>query len=139
MSGFSLLIWVKPDCSLINELHEHERAHDIRKTLLQDACTLIGCRWSMDMTIITLNDELYAYGLNTRFTVATQTIKNALGDLLEHVELLRGTAHSTAEELASYKRCKERWNVPDQVSDTTSGWDGSAQESTSQMNKRRRF
>lgn len=135
-TGFSVLIWVKPDSSMISALTE-DSAERMKRCLLSDACTLLSVRWSMDVAVISNGNQIYAYGVNTRFNVAERTIRNALGDLCEHVDLLRGTSHNTSDELVNFKECKEKWNVPEMVSDTSSGWGEQAQETTFRLNKRR--
>lgn len=93
----------------------------------------------MDMTLPQINGTWYAFGTNSRITVSQSTIRNAIGDLANHVDFLRGTSHSTAEDLANYKICKEKWRVPEQVTDSYSGWEANAQVGTSHTTKRPRF
>lgn len=111
----------------------------IIKQLLSDFNTLLGMRWNMDMTLSQINGIWYAYGNNTRITVSNATIRNAIGDLYDHVDFLRGNSHSSAEELANFKTCKEKWRVPEQVTDSSFGWEPNQQAVTSHGSKRPRF
>lgn len=139
MSGFTILAYVKPTSSLIDELHENERSKEVIRTLLEDCISLISIRWNMDMQIIVVRETMYAFGVNPRFTVSNQTIRNALGDLAEHVDFLRGTLQNTADELVKYKECRERWNVPEMVSESSYGSGDAAPGETPTSSKRRRF
>lgn len=144
-AGFSLLMWVDEDSSFVTEIHTGNQEHTLEKRLqvkqqlLSDACCLIQVRWNMDMTIHMVHGECYGYGNNSRFTVGQNTIRNALGDLGNHVKFLRSAPGLTLEELTNYKTCKEKWNVPDQVTESSSGWDQNQSEQTSTSIKRRRF
>lgn len=109
------------------------------RQLLLDFGILIGCRWSLDCSISSINGTSYSYAVCTRFTVSERTLRNALGDLTEHIEILRGTCHNTADDLVNYKLCKEKWRVPDAVTDTSYGWEQQGQEQTSRATKRNRF
>nr|WOX03041.1 hypothetical protein [Psittaciform chaphamaparvovirus 4] len=134
--GFTVLAWVKPTSALLKGNRDLDR--DIEKQLLQDFVALLGIRWNMDIQVVPLDDELYAFGVNNRFTVSTQTMRNALGDLNEHVDFLRGNVSNIAEELVNFKRCKDKWNVPEIVSESTSGWEGPAADLSSRHSKHRR-
>lgn len=138
MNGFSVLAWVKPDSPLVCNVSEEARQR-IEQQLLLDFNCLLGCRWNMDMHLTTIDDVRYAFGLNTRITASERTISNAIGTLTNHVAFLRGTANNTAEELARYKSCKEKWNVPEEVSSSSYGWEPTAHQETSASVKRRRF
>lgn len=132
-------MYVKPTSSLLDPLHESERSAEVINTLLSDAMVLIGIRWSMDMQKLTNNGNQYAFGLNQRFTVSNATIRNALGELTEHVDFLRGTVQNTADDLIRFKECRDRWNVPEIVSEGSSGWGEQAQVETPTSSKRRRI
>lgn len=116
-----------------------ESKERIIKQLLKDACILLGCRWNMDLQIMQLEGQWYAYGVNTRITVGDKTIKTALGDLTQHVEFIRSTSTTSANDLADYQRCRERWNVPESVTDSSSGWAQQERPGTSQGTKRPHF
>lgn len=88
---------------------------------------------------MTIRGCQYAFGINNRITVADRTIRTAIGDLAQHVEFLRGTAQASAEDLANYKECKKKWKVPDQVTDSGSGWEPQEQAGTSSGTKRKRY
>lgn len=63
-----------------------------------------------------------------------------MGDLAKHVAILRGSGTSTGEELANYKAAKEKWHVPDSVTESTSsGWAEPAPAGTSWTAKRPRY
>lgn len=116
-----------------------EAADRISTQLLLDFCTLLSFRWTMEVTLINIRGCQYAFGVNQRITVADRTIRAAIGDLSNHVEFLRGTAQATPEDLANYKECKKKWKVPDQVTESASGWDATEQAGTSSGAKRKRF
>lgn len=138
LNGFSVLAWVKPDSPLVLNVSEDAR-HRIEQQLLLDFNCLLGCRWNMDMHLTTVDDIRYSFGINPRITASERTISNAIGTLTNHVAFLRGTANHTAEDLARFKICKEKWSVPDEVSTTTYGWEAVGPQETSPSNKRRRF
>lgn len=121
-NGFSLLLWVDYASPLWTSTQTAERA-DLEKQLLQDAVCLLGTRWNMDFQFHETNGILYAFGVCPRFTVGVQTIARALGDLSMHVKFNRGTGTDVAASLIRYKECKEKYNVPDVVSEGSSGQD----------------
>lgn len=123
----------------MQNLEQAEAAERMTKALLDDASTLLGCRWQMDFQQITIDSQIYIFGTQTRFTVSNATIRVALGELADHVEFLRGTSHNTAEELARFQKCKKKWKVPDLTTESSSGWGGSEQGETSTFTKRRRY
>ncbi|UNS41164.1 hypothetical protein [Psittaciform chaphamaparvovirus 3] len=138
-NGFSVLAWVREDSPLIlTEFDEDARAR-LRRQLLLDFCTLLGIRWNLDMNMLTINGAHYAYGCCGRFTVSDRTIRNAIGDLTEHVDFTRGSPQHTADQLADFKACKEKWRVPEQVTESASGWDPQEPATTSTGSKRKRF
>lgn len=138
-TGFAVLAWVKDECELLNQCTTEDARIRVIKQLLTDFNILIGMRWNMEMTLPCINGNWYAYGNNTRITVSNSTIRNAIGDLTQHLDFLRGTSHSTAEDLANFKICKEKWRVPEQVTDTSSGWELNARAETFHTAKRQRF
>lgn len=133
-----MLAWVKRTSPLLENLSPETRA-TVEETLLLDFICLLSHRWNIELTLLTCNGERYAYGSTTRFTAAERTIKAAIGDLGNHVDILRGSASASGEDLARYKQCKEKWKVPDQITESSSGWGESAQEGTSTLRKRPRF
>lgn len=143
-NGFSVLLWCKAESSLLERI-DPTRQHAVlsretmERELLQDAACLLGCRWSMNVTLDAYDNILYAYGTNNRITVSNATIHKALGDLNEHVDFIRSTPNTDFETLARYQRCRRKWNVPDQVSDTSSGWGDTESATTSVPTKRRRY
>lgn len=137
--GFSVLAWVKGESRLIQNLQEAQNQEDMEKQLLTDFKTLLGVRWGMDFTIITLEGKLYCYGSNAKFTVSNNTILTAMGSLREHVDFIRGSAYNNAEDLHAYKACKTRWQVPETTSDSAYGWADQGQAETSVGPKRRRY
>lgn len=139
-NGFSVLAWVKRDSTLIANCSE-ESAERISRQLLRDFICLLSVRWNMDLTLCEHEGTKYAYGVNTRITASERTIKNAIGDLSNHVDFLKGTASTSSEDLANYRQCREKWKVPDEVTSTYSyyGSEDSAVPGTSQLIKRKRF
>lgn len=138
-TGFTVLAWVKPESPLIWECH-HEADIDTKTDeLLGDFNCLIGVRWNMDMHLVTIDGTRYAFGINTRITASEKTIANAIGDLTNHVDFLRGTANNSAEDLARYKKCKDKWKVPTEVSSSSYGWETQAPPETSRSSKLKRF
>nr|QTE03742.1 MAG: hypothetical protein [Phoenicopteridae parvo-like hybrid virus] len=140
-NGFSVLAWVSDSNRLTNRESDlsEENKNRITKELLLDFCCLVGMRWNMEITILTIDGTMYAFGRNTRFGMSDRTLKNALGNLSNYVTFIRGSPESTAEDLARFKVCKEKWQVPEQTSDSASGWDPSEPASTSTLIKRKRF
>lgn len=136
-NGFSVLAWVRPDSSLIADVSD-DTAKRIKEQLLNDFNILLSVRWNMEMQKLNIDGHDYAYGTNTRITVSNRTISNAIGELHNHVEFLRGQAKSTAYDLANYRQCQLKWKVPDVVSDTTYGSEGSELPATSMFLKRKR-
>lgn len=137
-TGFSVLAWVKPDSPLLRDV-TNEAAEKITTQLLQDFRCLLSCRWNMDLTIAEYEGSRYAFGINTRITASERTIKNAIGDLHQHVDFIRSTASINFEDLARYKSCRVKWNVPDQVTEGSYGWGAAEPPETSQGAKRKRF
>ncbi|UOH27037.1 nonstructural protein 3 [Galliform chaphamaparvovirus 7] len=143
--GFSVLAWVKDDSSMLQQIvcPNQEQAiqarQNVEQQLLRDFQTLLSVRWQMDVTLLTIHDHVYAYGINKRFNVSAKTIERAIGELIEHVEFLRSTPEFNAEDLVRYKECRAKWSVPEQVSDTSFGPEASVQAETSQSSKRKRY
>lgn len=138
-TGFTVLAWVKDDTPLLEGDLSETTKDRIRTELLRDFCTLIGMRWGMEVDIVTHHGTQYAYGANGRFTVSTTTLRNAMGTLEAHVDILRGSTYATSEQLANYRVCKKKWTVPEIVTESSSGWGDNAQGETSQQSKRRRY
>lgn len=91
------------------------------KELLSDVCILWGTRWSIDFSWHTSEGVMYVYGMCGRFPISTITLERALGDLSTHIQFHRGGAHDSWEALVRYRSCLKRWNVPDTVTESTSG------------------
>lgn len=119
-NGFSILVWVDQDEPYWNSLEEPERT-SYEKELLSDAIVLLGTRWGMDFTYHDDKGVLYAFGVCARFTVGIPTITRALGSLAEKVKFHKGGGTDTALALIRYKVCKQKYGVPDQVSEGSSG------------------
>lgn len=136
--GFSVIAWVRSDSALIRNLDE-PAAERVSRQLLIDFNTLLGCRWNMELSIHTIGNRLYAYGANNRFSVSDRTIRNAIGTLTEHIDILRGSHTTSVEDLVHYKACKEKWQVPETVTESSSGWVEPEPAGTSHITKRRRF
>lgn len=137
-TGFAVLAWVKEDSSFLHDLEGVARER-MQRELLTDFSTLLSFKWTMDITVINVNNSLYAYGINPRITASERTIKLAIGDLANHVDILRGTTSASAEDLVRYKDCKKKWRVTDIASDTGSGWERQEPAGTSTAIKRLRF
>lgn len=137
-TGFSVLAWVKPESSLMTGVSE-QSAVNIEQQLLRDFVCLLSVRWNMEMQIVTVDGNRYAYGTNARITASERTIANAIGELNEHVGFIRSVASVAAEDLARYRQCRLKWKVPDLVSDSTYGAAQSDVPETSQPYKRKRF
>lgn len=137
-TGFSVLAWVKDNSSLLTGVSE-EAAERIKKQLLRDFCCLLNCRWNMDVTIKEYMGRDYAFGTNPRITASERTIGNAIGTLTNHVAFIRSTSTTDFENLAEYRICKEKWQVPDQVSDGSYGWGATDAAETSNPAKRKRY
>lgn len=137
-TGFSVLAWVKPESSLIAGVSE-SAAEQIIQQLLRDFICLLSVRWNMELQIVTIDGMKYAYGTNTRITASERTITNAIGELSEHVGFLRSIASITAEDLARYRECRNKWKVPEIVTDSFYGAGGSEHQETSLPYKRKRF
>lgn len=137
-TGFSVLAWVKDECKLTENLDGVARER-VERDLLSDFCTLLNFRWTMDVSLVTLDGQLYAFGVNPRITVSERTVRAAIGELSNHIDILRGSVSATADDLARYRACKRKWKVPDVTSDTGSGWERPEPAGTSMLNKRPRF
>lgn len=119
--GFSLLAWVDPDSPLLMGLDPRTEAHsDMQKTILHDVQALWGIRWGIDMTMITIQDQIFIHGNNSRFHVSNDTIRKALGDLAEHIKWIRSTPNIGPEDLVKYKEALKKWNVETETQDTSS-------------------
>nr|WPV87706.1 nonstructural protein 3 NS3 [Chaphamaparvovirus anseriform 8] len=119
-NGFTLLLWVDRKSSAFDGL-EPKALKEKEKEYLEDAACLLGCRWSIEISFTEHNGILYAFGSCARFTVGIPTIQRALGDLSSYVHFHRGTAHDTCANLIRYKACKEKWRVPETVTEGGSG------------------
>lgn len=136
-NGFTVLAWVNPDSPMIDGLGR-DACLEMKKALLEDFKVLIGTRWTMDVVLIHKDYEVFAFGHNPRITVGEGTIRNALGELQEHVHFSKGTASNSADDLIAFKQCKDKWKVPEVVTTSTTGWPESQQASTSFSLKRKR-
>lgn len=137
-TGFSVLAWVRDESSMLDGVSE-TAADTITQQLLRDFICLLSVRWNMELQMITIDGTRYAFGTNTRITASERTIRNAIGDLSEHVDFIRSTASVSAEDLANYRICKLKWKVPETVTDSTYGAGGSEQAETYRQAKRTRF
>ncbi|UOH27065.1 nonstructural protein 3 [Galliform chaphamaparvovirus 13] len=123
-----------------NQEQARQRELDLKRDLLRDASVLLSVRWNMEVIVSVYNDDVYAYGVNTRFNVGQRTIENALGDLTEHVDFLRSAAGHSLEDLVAFVQCKAKWRVPEQVTESSSGWEArDVPETSGPGNKRRRI
>lgn len=139
-TGFSLLLWVNENSTMLQGLHSDGAKAAMVRELLNDAATLIGLRWGIDVLIQQVNGTYYGYTNNTRFNVSAPTIRAALGTLTTHVEFQKSGPNTTLEQAVNYRECKLKWQVQDQITEpTSSGWVGSEQDPTSQAARRKRF
>lgn len=118
--GFTLLAWVNWSQDELAELTAEDMIAK-EKEWLQDASILWGTRWSMDFSFHTIDGVTYIFSVQARFTVSEATLSRALGGLGAHISFHRGGPHSTWEELVRYQACKQKWRVPEKVSDPGSG------------------
>lgn len=107
-AGFSVLLWV------IDTPDDDTSSSD----LLLDAISLLSIRWGLEFTRETREDGEYAWSSTTRFTVGEPTLNRALGDLVSngYIGILRCSASTSIDTAIRYRKCKEKWNVPDVVS-----------------------
>lgn len=135
-NGFTLLLWINPRSPAVDGLDDQQQAPIIEE-LLGDAVCLLSCRWGIDFSFTTVAGTRYAYGICNKFTIGVPTLTRALGTLTEHVEFKRGSVNDTAEGLIRYKRCLEKWKVPDVVTDSGSGDSSQEHQSVPYWRKRK--
>ncbi|UOH27053.1 nonstructural protein 3 [Galliform chaphamaparvovirus 11] len=143
-TGFTILLWVKPDSPLLgntapNQQHALNVREEIERSLLSDACCLLSVRWQMECSVKQTEGTLYAFGYNNRFNVSQQTVLNALGKLSQHLDFIRSGSTTTFEDLSRYRECREKWNVPEDVTTSSYGLEQSGPPETSRAVKRLRF
>lgn len=136
-TGFTLIAWVREDSPLLGNLSE-EASTQMQNQLLNDFTLLLSVRWNMEFNIAPFDNTLYAFGQNNRITVSDRTVKNAIGELSNHVEFLRGSVKTSPQDLARYRECRKKWRVPDQTSDTSYGSEDTEYQGTSPFAKRKR-
>lgn len=107
-TGFSCLIWV-------NTTPDDDTSPS---DLLLDAISLLSIRWGLEFIRESREDEEYAWCTTTKFTVGEQTLNRALGDLVADgwLGILRCSASTTLDTAIRFRKCKQKWNVPDVVS-----------------------
>lgn len=140
--GFSLLLWVRESSPLLAPETLPDDDSDlvgIERGILDDCCVLLGMRWNVEFTISNHGGKLYAFGSTTRFTVSNPTVCRGLGDLSAHVEFIRGSPAHTLSELVRYKECRDKWNVPEILSESSTGLDPMERPGTSHTTKRRHY
>lgn len=144
-AGFSVLLWTKPESPMLtticlpNQTATIEAKQTVERQLLTEAAILLSVRWSFDVKVQLYNDTYYAFGVNPRFTVGNNTLRNALGELTEHIEFMKAGTSATFEDLCLFQECKRKWRVPDNVTESTSGWEQQEPGQTSRGSKRARF
>lgn len=142
--GFSLLLWVRDDSPRLSpETLPLEGDDDldldrVKRELLNDCCVLLGMRWSLECTISSDADDLFAFVSTTRFTVSGPTIERGLGELSRHIAYIRGSSANTFQDLVKYKRTREKWKVTE-ISDSSTGQEQPEQPGTSLFKKRQRY
>lgn len=137
-NGFTFLAFVRSESPLCEGLSNGSRSR-LEREILEDCAALLGVRWGIDCTISQHGNKLYCYGTQSRFTVGLDTLRNALGTMTDHVELIKGGALCTQEDLIRYSEAKIKWKVPDQVTSSTTGPGEQGQAATYPTSKRLRF
>nr|QMI57873.1 hypothetical protein [Chestnut teal chaphamaparvovirus] len=118
--GCTFLIWVKPDSWRLEGMDSNQRDEAI-KGLLEDAVCLLTGRWSIEATFLESKGITYGFLVCPRFAIGIPTAIRALGTLGDHIAIHRGGATSSGKELIRYIECKRQYEVPDVVSEGTSG------------------
>lgn len=136
-SGCSFLVWIDQDSWRLEGLAADQRNSRIQE-LLEDVVCLLTGRWSMDSTIVESKGVLYAHLVCARYPVGSATFIRALGDLGAHVKIHRGALGDSPQQMIKYIECKQKYNVPDVVSEGFSGDAGQETVSQSSWNKRTR-
>ncbi|QHB35438.1 accessory protein p15 [Capuchin kidney parvovirus] len=100
-TGFSLLL-----------ISEHDKEY------LEDAVCLLANRWHIEFEAREHEGVWYAWGKQSRFTVAETTLQRALGDLYSQgfITFQKGPPDTSFDSALRYQKCKRKWNVPDVVS-----------------------
>lgn len=129
-TGFSLLLWTDPESWRFVGLDEEQRM-DKEKTFIEDAITLLSGRWGMEGTVMEDSGHLYGFLTCPRFVVSTATILRALGSLADTIKFHRGSSTDRGEALIRYKKCLDKYEVPEKVSSDTFGGDFGDQGSSS--------
>lgn len=119
-TGCTILIWVDNDTWRLEGLEGSARFNQA-KELLEDAGVLLSARWNLELSYVESGNVLYGFLSCPRFTIGSATIIRALGTLAGAIQFHRGAASDTAEGLIRYVQCKQKYEVPDQVSGDTSG------------------
>nr|QMI57954.1 hypothetical protein [Wood duck chaphamaparvovirus] len=119
-SGCTLLVWIDNESWRLENMDSNQK-EDKKKELLEDAIILLSGRWNMESTIMESNGIVYGFLVCPRFVVGIPTVIRALGDLGGHVHIHRGGPTDSGKQLIRYVECKKRYNVPDVVSEGSSG------------------
>lgn len=134
--GFTILLWADTTSPRLQGLEatDYEREE---KALVQDAVCLLGCRWGLEFSYTSESGVLYAFGICNRFNIGLSTITRALGLLSSHIVFQKAGVHETAEQLIRFKLCKERWQVPEVVTEGSYGEGQQEQASGPSWRKRK--
>nr|QMI57840.1 hypothetical protein [Chestnut teal chaphamaparvovirus] len=136
-TGCSLLLWVDSESTGIQQMEGDQPSNKI-KEMLQDACCLLGVRWSIEFSYHQHGGMLYAFGSQPRYTIGLPTVIRALGDLGDSIKVHRGGPFDTAEQLIRYQECRAKYHVPEVVHEDISGGDSQGSHSQQQWPKKRR-
>lgn len=132
-SGFSVLIW-EDDPNFLEckeNLQPATDEEDLNPTTtlmsgdqhgplpspLEDAKCLLSGRWSIAVEEHYFQNQWYLWAVCTRFSVGEETIKRALGDLMNLLSFQRGSPNQDFNTAVRYKICRERWGVPQVIVD----------------------
>lgn len=118
--GFTILLWADPKSPRLDGLEADAYAKEERQ-LVEDAVCLLGCRWSIEFSYTLDKGVLYAFGICNRFNIGLPTISRALGLLGAHIVFQKAGVHETADQLIRFKQCKDRWQVPEVVTEGSYG------------------
>ncbi|QMI57836.1 hypothetical protein [Chestnut teal chaphamaparvovirus 3] len=119
-NGCTILLWAD-DASWRLEGMEGTARDDKKKEFVDDAVLLLSIRWNLEPHIVESKGVLYGFLVCPRFNIGSQTIKRALGALHDSIEFHRGSGTDTATNLIRYIECKKKYQVPDIVSEGSSG------------------
>lgn len=133
-SGFSLLLWEDDpqiDLECKETLLDPQDEQDLNPTtvpisgdqslhlpeLLEDAKILLLGRWGVHIEEKFFRNQWYLWAVCTRFNVSDETVRRALGDLTNILSFQKGAATQDFETAVKYKLCREKWGVPQTITE----------------------